>query len=78
MPCLAYPLVERGDTPILRHAALEALGYRLLSAVMRAMQGALEDFKAGRHPHRLLGFEQLRAVAGVPEYYAAEKSYAAK
>ena len=64
---------------------IRELGYRiaaypltLLSAAMRAMQEALADFKAGRHPERLLGFEDLRAVAGFPEYYAAERAYAAE
>ncbi len=89
--CAAVPvpamanMVEQGDTPILPPAALEALGYRiaaypltLLSAAMRAMREALEAFKDGRQPDRLLGFEELRAIAGFPEYYAAEKIYAAK
>ena len=57
--------------------AIDGKRLTLLSAAMQAMRDALEAFKAGEHPERLLGFEELRRVAGFPEYYAAEEAYAA-
>ena len=86
--CAAVPvpamanMVEQGDSPILPPATLEALGYKLaaypltlLNVAMRAMQQALAAFKAGKHPKDLLDFENLRQVAGFPEYYDAEEIY---
>ena len=75
-------MVEGGTTPILPPAELEALGYRiaaypltLMAAAMRAMAEALEAFKAGRHPERLMDFAELRRRVGFDDYYAQEQRY---
>ncbi|WP_186397235.1 oxaloacetate decarboxylase [Stappia sp. TSB10GB4] len=77
-------LVEGGATPLLPHAELERIGYRLaaypltlLSAVTRAMQEALQVIKAGRHPDAaLLDFASLRKAVGFDAYYEEEANYA--
>ena len=70
-------MLEGGVTPILPPGELEALGYRIaaypltvLSAAMRAMTEALEDFKAGRHPQRLMAFDEIRRRLGFDAYDA--------
>lgn len=75
-------MVEGGTTPILPPAELEALGYRiaaypltLMAAAMRAMAEALEAFKAGHHPERLMDFTELRRRVGFEDYYAQEQRY---
>ncbi|WP_249693121.1 isocitrate lyase/PEP mutase family protein [Stappia sp. WLB 29] len=77
-------LVEGGATPLLPHAELQRIGYRLaaypltlLSAVTRAMQEALQVIKAGRHPDEaLLDFPSLRKAVGFDAYYEEEANYA--
>lgn len=77
-------LVEGGATPLLSHAELQRIGYRLaaypltlLSAVTRAMQEALQVIKAGRHPDAaLLDFPSLRKAVGFDAYYEEEANYA--
>jgi len=76
-------LVEQGDTPLLPPAELEAIGYKLAAypltlqlAALQAMTEALDAMKAGTRPARLASFAELQAVAGFPEYFAAEKAYA--
>lgn len=78
-------LVEQGDTPLLPPSELEALGYKLalypittLLAAQRAMTEALADMAKGAHPQALADFAELRDVAGFPQYYEAEKKYAAE
>ena len=76
-------MVEQGATPILPPARLEELGYRLaaypltlLSAAVKAMEGALTEMAAGRHPQALIkDFADLREVVGFEDYYAAEERY---
>jgi 2-methylisocitrate lyase-like PEP mutase family enzyme len=78
-------LVENGETPLLPPEKLGEIGYSLaaypltlMSAAMRAMLGALEDLKSGRHPNdRLLSFAELRERVGFEAYYAEEERYAA-
>ena len=77
-------LVEQGDTPMLPPAQLEALGYKLalypltlILAAQRAMAEALAGMARGTHPHALADFAELREVVGFPDYYEAEKKYAA-
>jgi 2-methylisocitrate lyase-like PEP mutase family enzyme len=81
-PCMVN-LVEDGDTPLLAHARLEAMGYRiaaypltLLSAAARAMQEALAALRAGRVPERRLPFAELRALVGFDAYDALARRYA--
>ena len=77
-------LVEGGATPLLPHAELERIGYRLaaypltlLSAAIKAMQGALSEMAAGRHPDAaLLPFADLRKAVGFDAYYEEESRYA--
>lgn len=77
-------LVEGGATPLLSHAELQRIGYRLaaypltlLSAVTRAMQEALQVIKAGNHPNEaLLDFPSLRKAVGFDAYYEEEANYA--
>jgi len=78
-------MVEDGDTPLLAPKVLEEIGYRiaaypltLLSAAVKAMQGALEDMKAGIHPDdRLLKFSELRTIVGFDAYEAEAKRFTA-
>ena len=78
-------LVENGETPLLPPETLGEIGYSLaaypltlMSAAMRAMLGALEDLKSGRHPNdRLLSFAELRERVGFEAYYAEEERYSA-
>jgi 2-methylisocitrate lyase-like PEP mutase family enzyme len=77
-------MLEGGATPVLPPRDLAELGYRLaaypltlLSAAVKAMQGALEDLAAQRDPgDRLLPFGALRAAVGFDDYYAEEARYA--
>jgi 2-methylisocitrate lyase-like PEP mutase family enzyme len=76
-------LVEQGDTPLLSHAELEAIGYKLalypitaMLAAQRAMEQALASLRSGEHPRALADFAELREVVGFPEYYEAERNYA--
>ncbi|MEA3641525.1 MAG: isocitrate lyase/PEP mutase family protein [Lamprobacter sp.] len=76
-------MLEGGVTPILPPAELEALGYRiaaypltLLSAAMRAMADALNDFKAGRHPQQLMTFAEVRQRLGFDAYDAQAARFA--
>jgi 2-methylisocitrate lyase-like PEP mutase family enzyme len=83
MPLMAN-LVEDGDTPLLSHAELEALGFRiaaypltLIETAGRAMERALEAMAGGGHPADAdrLSFEELRERVGFPAYYEAEQRY---
>jgi 2-methylisocitrate lyase-like PEP mutase family enzyme len=81
-PCMVN-LVEGGDTPLLPHARLEAMGYRiaaypltLLSASARAMQDALVALREGRAPERRLPFAELRSLVGFDAYDALARRYA--
>ncbi len=79
-------MVEKGASPVLPPARLAELGYRivaypvtLLSAAVKAMQGSLEDIKAGTHPHaRLLDFAELCRIVGFDDYYDEDARYAAQ
>lgn len=82
-PLLAN-LVEEGDTPLLSHARLQELGYRiaahpltLLSVAARAMERALEELAKGSVPgaEARLSFEALRERVGFPAYDAAAARY---
>ncbi len=77
-------LVEDGDTPMLAHAELEALGFKiaaypltLLEVASKAMNDALAEMAAGRHPQddARLSFSELRELVGFPAYNAAEERY---
>ncbi|UZR30842.1 isocitrate lyase/PEP mutase family protein [Methylococcus mesophilus] len=74
-------MIEAGKTPVLPPAELEAIGYKiavypltLLNVSIRAMREALECIRRGE-PANVLGFEDLNAAVGFPEYYAEEARY---
>ena len=76
-------LVEGGATPILHPDRLHELGYRfaaypltLMSAAMKAIQGALAVMAQREHPaDALLEFADLRRAVGFDTYYEAEQAY---
>jgi 2-methylisocitrate lyase-like PEP mutase family enzyme len=75
-------LIEGGRTPLLPHAQLEALGYKiavypltLLNVSIQAMRAALTELRAGRPASTAMDFEALKAAVGFPEYYAEEARY---
>ncbi|MAE94984.1 MAG: carboxyvinyl-carboxyphosphonate phosphorylmutase [Deltaproteobacteria bacterium] len=77
-------LVEDGDTPLLGHAELESLGFRiaaypltLLEVASKAIQGALGKMATGGHPAdgERLSFPELRELVGFPAYHEAEERY---
>ncbi len=88
--CAALPgpkmanLVEGGLTPNLPADALAEIGYKiaaypltLMSAAMKAMIGALEEFKTGSvAPERLLSFAEIKQRMGFDAYFAEEHRYA--
>ena len=76
-------LVEQGRTPILPPERLAEIGYKLIAlpltlqlAAIQAMNAALQTLQAGQQPEHIAGFEELKAVAGLPEYYDSEARYA--
>jgi len=77
-------LVEQGDTPLLSPAALGEMGFKivlypltLLNSAMTAMEKALVALGEGTTPDGLSDFAHLKDIVGFPEYYEAEKKYAA-
>jgi 2-methylisocitrate lyase-like PEP mutase family enzyme len=80
-------LVEGGDTPLLPHARLEALGFRiaaypltLLSVAVAAVERALAAMRGGGHPpeSERVSFTVLRERVGFPAYDAAARRYTAE
>ncbi|MDX1649300.1 MAG: isocitrate lyase/PEP mutase family protein, partial [Myxococcota bacterium] len=83
-PLLAN-LVEDGDTPLLAHARLEELGFKiaaypltLLSVAARAMERALRGLREDRRPEpeARLPFATLRELVGFPDYDETASRYA--
>jgi 2-methylisocitrate lyase-like PEP mutase family enzyme len=77
-------MVEQGDTPVLSPKVLQDIGYKiaiypisLLLAGIHAMAQALASLAAGESPPDAAEFAHLRDLVGFPEYYEAEKRYAA-
>jgi 2-methylisocitrate lyase-like PEP mutase family enzyme len=76
-------LLEGGMTPNLPPPVLQDMGFKiaaypltLLSAAMKAMTGALQEFQAGGvSPDRLMSFEEIRTRIGFDDYFAAEQRY---
>ena len=77
-------LVEDGDTPLLSHAKLETLGFRiaaypltLLEVGARAIERALATMAGGAHPVDAdrLSFGELRALVGFDAYDEEAKRY---
>ena len=77
-------MVEQGDTPVLSPTALQDIGYNiaiypitLMLAGIRAMEQALASLACGEVPPEAAEFAHLRDIVGFPDYYEAEKRYAA-
>jgi len=75
-------LIERGKTPLLPHAELEAMGYKIavyplapLGAAIGAMREVLARIGRGGRPGGTVDFEALKAAVGFPGYYAEEERY---
>jgi 2-methylisocitrate lyase-like PEP mutase family enzyme len=78
-------MLEQGVTPVLPPARLADIGYRiaaypltLLLAAVPAMERALAELKAGRHPQGLESFGHLQEVVGFPGYFDAERRYTSR
>ena len=78
-------MVEQGDTPYLLEDELGEMGYKIaiypvsmMLASIKAMEGVLANLKAGKTPEGQITFPELRDIVGFPEYYEAEKKYAAE
>jgi 2-methylisocitrate lyase-like PEP mutase family enzyme len=78
-------MVEQGETPVLSATELGEIGYKvaihpltLLMAGVQAMENTLKQFKDGTYSEDSFDFSHLRDVVGFPDYYAAEKKYAAE
>ncbi len=79
-------LVEDGDTPLLPHARLAALGFRiaaypltLLEVSARSVERALAAMARGAHPEAAerLSFAELRELVGFGAYDSAAARYRA-
>lgn len=78
-------MVEQGDTPYLMADDLGAMGYKiaiyplaLILASIQATEDALKNLRNGKAVEYQSSFENLRDIVGFPEYYDAEKKYAAE
>jgi len=76
-------MVEQGNTPFLKPAQLESLGYKiaifpvsLMLAGIKAMEQTLMNMGGGHNTDSLATFGHLQEVVGFPEYYEAEEVYA--
>ncbi len=74
-------LIEGGRTPLLPHADLEAIGYKIavypltmLNVSIVAMRSALAQLARGEATAAMT-FEDLKRAVGFPEYYAEEARY---
>jgi 2-methylisocitrate lyase-like PEP mutase family enzyme len=82
-PLLAN-IVEEGDTPVLAHARIEALGYKiaahpltLLESAARGMERALAALRRGAPPDagERLSFGELRELVGFDAYDAVAERF---
>ena len=79
-------MVEQGATPYLSPKELEEIGYKiaiypaaLLMSAIKSMQETLQMIKSGKQDlSNRITFQELQDIVGFPEYYDAEKQYAAK
>lgn len=82
-PCMAN-LVHGGLTPVLPHAELASIGFRLaiyplavMSAAITAMQQAIAALAPGATTPMppMPSFDDLQSIVGFPEYWATEDRY---
>jgi 2-methylisocitrate lyase-like PEP mutase family enzyme len=78
-------LVEHGKTPILPHAQLEQMGYKiavyaltLLNVSIRAMQQALVQLKKNQRVPDLIDFKVLQEIVGFETYDITLNTYASQ
>jgi 2-methylisocitrate lyase-like PEP mutase family enzyme len=78
-------LVERGKSPLLPHAQLEQMGFKLavypltlLNASIRAMQQALGCLQNNQAVPDLIDFKALQEIVGFKAYDAALNRYASQ
>ena len=85
-PCMAN-LVPGGKTPVLPHAQLQEIGYKLalypvmlLSSAIAAMQATLAAMRPGAKttPPPSISFVELQGIVGFPDYWERETRYQAK
>lgn len=90
--CLEIPkakmanMVEQGATPYLSPKDLEEIGYKVaiwpvatMLTAIKAMRETLAAIKAGeQNLGNRITFQELQKIVGFPEYYDAEKKYAAE
>jgi 2-methylisocitrate lyase-like PEP mutase family enzyme len=90
--CLEVPkakmanMVEQGATPYLSPKELEEIGYKVaiwpVSTMLTAIKGMRETLAAIKAGEQDIGnritFQDLQKIVGFPEYYDAEKKYAAE
>ena len=74
-------LIEGGKTPLLPHAELAAIGYKIavypltmLNVSIVAMRAALAQLALGQATAAMT-FEDLKRAVGFSEYYAEEARY---
>ena len=74
-------LIEGGKTPLLPHAELDAIGYKIavypltmLNVSIVAMRAALKQLARGEATAAMT-FEDLKRAVGFPDYYAEEARY---
>lgn len=74
-------LIEHGKTPVLPHAQLQQMGYKiavypltLLNVSIQAMQTSLLALK-NEDKTEVMGFNELTDAVGFPEYYKEENKY---
>jgi 2-methylisocitrate lyase-like PEP mutase family enzyme len=74
-------LIEGGKTPLLSHAELDAIGYKIavypltmLNVSIVAMRAALKQLARGEATAAMT-FEDLKRAVGFPDYYAEEARY---
>jgi len=77
-------MVEQGDTPVLSASELQDMGYKiaiypasLMLAGIQAMETSLAALAAGQPTTEAATFMHLQELVGFPDYYEAEKRYAA-
>jgi len=75
-------LIEGGKTPLLPHARLAEIGYKiavypltLLNVSIGAMRSALQELRSGRPATAIMDFERLKSAVGFPAYYEEEARY---
>jgi 2-methylisocitrate lyase-like PEP mutase family enzyme len=85
-PCMAN-MVPGGKTPVLPHAKLQEIGYKLalypvmmLSSSIAAMQATLDGLKPGSKGTQppAVSFTDLQGIVGFPDYWSRETKYQAK